>query len=146
MAAYHWHAADIRIMDLNFNPPTAAQTARIEQLLKEFDDDSYEKRVAATKAMREVGSVAEPALRVAMASGSSAEVKMRARETRKAILEEPLRTLKGHGSRVGPMAFSPDGKTLATGGDDGTVRFWDPQTGKELARLDVPKPVAKINP
>jgi WD40 repeat protein len=143
LAAYHWHAADIHIMDLNFNPPSAAQAARIEALLKEFDDDSYAARLAASKAMREVGSVAEPALRAAMTSGRSAEVKMRARETRKAILEEPLRTLKGHGSRVGPMAFSPEGETLASGADDGTVRLWDPRTGKELARLDVPTPAAK---
>ena len=145
VAAYHWHAADICIMDLNFNPPTAAQAARIEALLKEFDDDSYETRLAATKTMREVGSVAEPALRAAMTGGPSAEVKMRARETRKTILEEPLRTLKGHGSRVGPMAFSPDGETLASGADDGTVRFWDPRAGKELARLDVPRPGPKVN-
>jgi WD40 repeat protein len=143
LAAYHWHGPDIHIMDLNFNSPTAAQTARIERIIKEFDDDSYEKRLAASKAMREVGSVAEPALRAAMTGGPSAEVKMRARETRKAILEEPLRSLKGHGSRVGPMAFSPDGETLATGADDGTVRLWDARTGKELARLDVSTLTAK---
>jgi WD40 repeat protein len=140
LAAFHWHSTDVRIMDLALRDPTAAEKARIDSLLKEFDDDSYAARVAASKSMRGVGSVAEPLLRKAMAGGPSAEVRMRAREARKAILEEPLRTLKGHTARVGPMAFSPDGKVLATGADDGTVRLWDPLTGKELARLAAPEP------
>ena len=137
LAAFNWHGTEVRVMDLAFRAPTAGEQARIGELLKDFDDDSYDVRVAASKAMREVGSVAEPALRGAMAGGPSAEVRMRARETRRAILEEPLRTLKGHAARVGPMAFSPDGKVLATGADDGSVRLWDPRTGQELARLEV---------
>jgi WD40 repeat protein len=30
------------------------------------------------------------------------------------------------------LAFSPDGKTLAAGGNDCQIRFWDPEIGKEL--------------
>src|SRR5947209_10463908 len=30
------------------------------------------------------------------------------------------------------VALSPDGRTLASGGDDGVVRFWDIHTGEEL--------------
>ncbi len=33
-------------------------------------------------------------------------------------------TLEVHG-RVGSLAFAPDGQTLASGEDDGTIRLWD---------------------
>jgi WD40 repeat protein len=36
-----------------------------------------------------------------------------------------LRTFQGHGSFVGTLAFSPDGKALASGQRDSTVLIWD---------------------
>jgi len=34
-------------------------------------------------------------------------------------------TLRGHTTRVWRAAFAPDGKTLATGDENGTVKFWN---------------------
>ncbi|HKV35104.1 MAG TPA: caspase family protein [Pyrinomonadaceae bacterium] len=43
--------------------------------------------------------------------------------------------LKGHGRAVGKVAFSRDGKLLATGGTDNTIKIWDVAAKKELATL-----------
>jgi WD40 repeat protein len=40
-----------------------------------------------------------------------------------------LRTFEGHSERVNAVAFSPDG-TLASAGDDGVLRLWDPANGQ----------------
>jgi tricorn protease-like protein len=42
---------------------------------------------------------------------------------------------RGHTARVSAVAFSPDGKTLATGSWDNTVRLWDVATGQERRRM-----------
>jgi len=41
----------------------------------------------------------------------------------------------GQGQRVNGLAFSPDAKMLAAGGDDGTVHLWNLTTGKQISRL-----------
>jgi RNA polymerase sigma factor (sigma-70 family) len=47
-----------------------------------------------------------------------------------------LRTLGKHKDMVSCLAFSSDGKFLASGSEDKTARLWDCTTGKELFRFE----------
>ncbi len=45
-------------------------------------------------------------------------------------------TLDGHTDGLASLRFSPNGKRLASGADDGSVRLWDPIAGETLLVLD----------
>jgi WD40 repeat protein len=44
-------------------------------------------------------------------------------------------TLTGHSGSVNALAVNPDGSRLTFGGEDKTVRLWDPVEGPECATL-----------
>ena len=44
--------------------------------------------------------------------------------------------LKGHVGAVKSLAFSADGKTIASGGDDNTVRLWNSSTGESVGTIE----------
>jgi len=46
-----------------------------------------------------------------------------------------IRTFEGHTSGVTSVAFSPDGKLLASGSYDGTIKLWEVATGSLVRTL-----------
>ena len=44
-------------------------------------------------------------------------------------------TLRGHRGQVYAVAFQPDGRVLASGAEDGLIKFWNPLDAAELASL-----------
>jgi WD40 repeat protein len=46
-----------------------------------------------------------------------------------------LARFQGHTAALTGISFSPDGKTLATSCDDGTLRLWDTASGKERGQV-----------
>jgi WD40 repeat protein len=45
-------------------------------------------------------------------------------------------TLQGHSIWIGRIAWSPDGRFLASPSSDQTIRLWDAQTGQHLRTLE----------
>jgi WD40 repeat protein len=52
-----------------------------------------------------------------------------------AATRERVLPFKGHDGHVTDVAFSPDGSKLATTGDDGTLKVWNPSNGDLLASV-----------
>jgi hypothetical protein len=72
-----------------------------------------------------------------MAATSSHDDTVRLWETTDPARPRALARLRGHIGNVKPVAFSPDGTTLASDSDDRTVRIWDVPHPRHAAPIAV---------
>jgi WD40 repeat protein/DNA-binding SARP family transcriptional activator len=59
-------------------------------------------------------------------------------DIRDATTGESRLAFQGHGDDINHVAFSEDGSVLATTGDDGALRLWEPETGRPLGVVTGP--------
>ena len=57
---------------------------------------------------------------------------------------EKPKSLTGHTDHIWSVAFSPDGKRLASGSSDDTTRLWDVASGEEIATLPLDRPLTTM--
>ena len=116
----------------------AKTPAEIDRLIKQLGSDDFDKREAASSALEAIGESALKALSEAEAGSPDAEVVLRAAQVIKAVnasLNKRMRPFEGHQGWVLSVAFSRDGKHIASASTDHTVKVWDTAKGRELLSL-----------
>jgi WD40 repeat protein len=77
-------------------------------------------------------AVGDPSGRVVATSGPSRDVLL---WDNGRVPRPPPRVLAGHAGPVSGLDLSPDGRLLASGSEDATVRVWEVESGKSVATL-----------
>ncbi|MGA2258562.1 MAG: hypothetical protein ABSG53_28185, partial [Thermoguttaceae bacterium] len=60
------------------------------------------------------------------------------------LCHKDLMTLRGNGSTVHSVAWSPDGNRLASADSEGTIRIWNPATGQEILKFSASNPLGAV--
>jgi WD40 repeat protein len=124
---------------LRWTPPSQEQ---VKRLIADLDSERFAVRDQAAKELEKAGELVEQPLKEVLNGQPSLEVRRRVEQILGRLKEvptstQPMRSYRNKGSVVLGIAFSPDGNTVAAGDCDGFC-FWNPATGKEVARVTTP--------
>ncbi len=111
----------------------AEQEQQIALLIKQFRDDNFATREAASQKLAALGPMTVEQL-LAHVDSPDAEVRIRCRRLIARTLDlADARKLEGHEAEPTRVTFSPDGKLLASGDAEGVVKLWTIPDGREAA-------------
>jgi WD40 repeat protein len=114
-----------------------SDTEKIDKLIRQLGSSTFAIRVAANKALAEIGESALPALRRAAFAGVDLETRRRVEDLVRTIERRwELLCFKGHTDAVPGAVLSSDGRfVLSAGRSESSPRLWDVKTGKELRQF-----------
>jgi WD40 repeat protein len=106
----------------------------VDRLVKQLGSGTEAERDSAVKQLEQVGEAALPALRkVANDATLDPDVRLRALLVVNGVVKDSMvetNRLTGAGSHVQCVAWSPDGKYVASGHDNGMLAIWDASSGQ----------------
>jgi len=121
----------VKLWKLEIPEVRPADPKVVAKLIAQLDDEAFARREEADLQLRKIGPATAEALQKAVDATKSAEVRMRGTRILKSFAlgpQKPIKVLPGTGYDVHSVAFSPDGKLLASGRQSarpGHLIIWD---------------------
>ena len=138
---------DGRIIVTGGNRVITRDPWRSEGIVRLWDTQTGERIRTLTGHTRDVNSVAFSPDGITIATGDESTITTDGKKRGDAAVRlwdartgKLLRTLMGHRGDIECMAFSPDGKLLASGGPSDPVRLWNVNTGQQIRTLGSDRP------